>query len=77
MKLSEYIATSRGKATWLADCVGVEPAAVSYWASGHRSPTIENCKKVEFVTGGQVTCEDLRPDLNWDYLRSQAAKAAA
>lgn len=72
MNLSEYISTSRGKAADLADKLGISPAAVSYWVSGDRLPNIENCKRIEFFTGGDVRCEDLRPDLNWSHLRSRS-----
>ena len=73
MNLSEYISTSRGKAAELAEQLGVSQAAVSYWVSGDRLPDVENCKRIEFATAGDVRCEDLRPDLNWNYLRSRAA----
>jgi DNA-binding transcriptional regulator YdaS (Cro superfamily) len=30
----------------------------------------EYCPTIEKATGGQVRCEDLRPDMDWAYLRS-------
>lgn len=33
----------------------------------------EHCPAIEVATEGEVRCEDLRPDVNWGALRSQAA----
>lgn len=76
MKLSQYISESNTSAASFARSVGVEPAAVSYWISGARNPSIEKCQRIEFVTDGAVRCEDMRPDLNWAYLRGTKRKAA-
>lgn len=73
MNLSEYISTSRGKAAELAEQLGISKASVSYWASGDRLPSVENCKRIEFATAGYVRCEDLRPDLNWCHIRAKKA----
>lgn len=34
-----------------------------------RMPPAEYCPDIERATGGAVTCEDLRPDVNWSVLR--------
>lgn len=36
------------------------------------------CMDIERLTGGRVTCEELRPDLTaqWSYMRSSQLKAA-
>lgn len=70
MKLSEYILISKVSAASLADRLEVTPATVSYWVSGNRRPDIANCKRIEFATGGKVRCEDLRPELNWEFIRN-------
>lgn len=30
----------------------------------------EHCPTIERATGGEVTCEELRPDIDWAYLRN-------
>ena len=51
----------------LAELLGVTSGAVSQWAVG-RVP-FEHVIKIEQITNGAVRCEDLRPDVDWDYLR--------
>lgn len=42
---------------------------VSQWVSGRRQVPAERCPEIEKVAGGLVRCEDLRPDVDWAYLR--------
>ncbi|MDG9928511.1 MULTISPECIES: YdaS family helix-turn-helix protein [unclassified Pseudomonas] len=37
-----------------------------------RRPSAELAIKIEIASGGRVTCEQLRPDVNWGYLRGTA-----
>lgn len=62
-RASEVIGSQRA----LAAAIGVTSGAVSQWAEG-RVP-FEHCIKIERLTGGIVTCEELRPDVDWAYLR--------
>lgn len=39
-------------------------STVSNWLMRGRLPE-EHCAAIEAATGGQVRCEDLRPDLRW------------
>lgn len=73
MNLNEYLSSSRGGTTRLAESVGVAQPTVSRWSCGAKRPSVENCKRIEFATGGAVRCEELRPDLNWDHIRSRKA----
>ncbi|MDT4679101.1 transcriptional regulator, partial [Escherichia coli] len=34
----------------------------------------ERCPAIEKATGGAVTCEELRPDIDWAYLRGAAMR---
>jgi DNA-binding transcriptional regulator YdaS (Cro superfamily) len=52
----------------LASALGVTPGAVSQWAEG-RVP-FEHVIKIEQLTHGAVRCEQLRPDIDWPYLRA-------
>ncbi|CAI06121.1 hypothetical protein ebB253 [Aromatoleum aromaticum EbN1] len=57
-----------GQAT-LARALGVTPAAVSQWVTGVRPIPAERCPAIERATAGAVRCEELRPDVDWGYLR--------
>lgn len=35
----------------------------------------ERCPDIEAATGGAVTCEELRPDVNWAVVRSAPVNA--
>lgn len=48
-----------------ASAVGVSPQFVSQIKGKDRRWPTERCPDVEKVTNGEVTCEELRPDLNW------------
>lgn len=62
-----------GGASHLAACLGVSTQAVCFWRDGARSIPPERCIAIEKVTGGEVRCEHLRPDVDWAYLRGTAA----
>ncbi|WLW86121.1 helix-turn-helix domain-containing protein [Klebsiella pneumoniae] len=49
--------------------LGVSAPTVNQWTSGTRQIPAERCPEIEKATGGVVTCEDLRPDVDWKYLR--------
>ncbi len=52
----------------LARRLGVSKGAVSQWADG--SVPLDRCIPIEQLTSGAVRCEDLRPDVDWAYLRA-------
>lgn len=78
MDLKTYLSLERGRASSLAASIGVTPTTVSEWAAGRKSIPSERCAEVEQATHGQVTCEELRPDLvlHWAYLSSRKQKKA-
>ncbi|GKX46117.1 transcriptional regulator [Pectobacterium carotovorum] len=53
----------------LADALGVSQPTVWRWLHGKKKPSIDSVKTIEKVTAGTVTCEELRPDVDWEYLR--------
>lgn len=61
----------------LADLIGVSPAAVNQWISGHRPIPAERCPAIERATNGAVRCEDLRPDVEWSVLRIPADQSVS
>ena len=69
MDLKIYL-DQRGSNRDLARAVGVSDVIVSQWKTGTRQVSAERCPAIERATGGQVRCEDLRPDVDWAYLRA-------
>ena len=59
-----------GGPTKLAAILSVSAQAVCFWRDGQRKIPAERCPLIEEATGGLVRCEDLRPDVRWDVLRS-------
>jgi DNA-binding transcriptional regulator YdaS (Cro superfamily) len=57
----------------LASALGVSRGAVPQWKDPKRRIPAEHCPKVERLTAGRVTCEQLRPDIEWEVLRLQTA----
>lgn len=60
----------------LARVLGVTVQAVCFWRDGNRRLPAEHCPSIERATGGIVRCEDLRPDVDWAYLRNTPPEAA-
>ena len=58
-----------GKAA-LAQMIDVSPQAVHQWTQGLRQVPAERCPEIERATSGSVRCEELRPDVAWDVLRT-------
>lgn len=69
MKLSEYL-EPRGRVNELAGQISVPAALVSQWKTCTRVVPAERCIEIERASGGAVRCEDLRPDVDWAYLRA-------
>ncbi|EMO9020184.1 TPA: transcriptional regulator [Raoultella ornithinolytica] len=49
--------------------LGVTSPTVNQWTKGTRQIPAKRCLGIEKATGGTVTCEELRPDIDWAYLR--------
>jgi DNA-binding transcriptional regulator YdaS (Cro superfamily) len=58
----------------LAGHLGLVQAAVSNWRARGNVPA-EHCPAIERVTRGAVTCEQLRPDVEWSVLRKRRRAA--
>lgn len=61
-----------GSQVALAHHLGVSKAAVGQWKLEGRRVPAEHCPVIERLTDGKVRCEELRPDIDWAYLRSAA-----
>ena len=53
----------------MARLLGVSPPSVNQWIKGVRQLPAERCPAIERATKGGVLCEELRPDVDWTYLR--------
>lgn len=69
MTLDDYLKDPRRRAADFARGLGVSQVQLSQWRTGARQVPAEHCPKIEKATGGTVTCEILRPDVDWAYLR--------
>ncbi len=52
----------------LAALIDATPQVVNNWVRRGNVPA-EHCPAIERATDGGVRCEDLRPDVDWSYLR--------
>jgi len=69
MELNAFVKRNFKSSLAFAERLGVSGPTVHYWMIGRKKPSIDHCKAIEFVSGGEVRCEELRPELNWKYLR--------
>lgn len=65
-----------GSRAAIARNLGITKGAVWQWEHGGRVPA-EYCPQIERMTDGAVRCEDLRPDVDWAYLRNSRAHQEA
>lgn len=68
--------TFMGSQKALADAIGVSSKTVWAWLNREAVPA-EYCPAIERATNGAVRCEDLRPDVDWAYLRNSTNEDAA
>lgn len=76
MSLKTYLSKERGTASRLARALGVSAVTVHEWTTGKKRVPAERCVEIERATDGAVTCEELRPDVDWAYLRGTHKEAA-
>lgn len=72
MDLKTYFQTANKTRSELAREVGITPVLISQWVHGARQVPAARCPSIERLTNGAVRCEDLRPDVDWAYLRGTA-----
>ena len=59
-----------GGASAAAKLLEVSHQSVYFWMTGDRQIPAEKCPDIEALTHGAVTCEELRPGVNWAVLRA-------
>lgn len=78
MELKTYLSNlKRGGITRLATSLGISSSYLSQLSSGSAPISLERCIDIEKATGGAVRCEELRPDVDWAYLRNSQSQEAA
>jgi len=71
MNLPAYLSEMRGRAAALARSICVSPVTIHQWAfRPDKQVPAERCPAIEKATGGAVTCEELRPDVDWQFIRA-------
>lgn len=76
MNLKTYTNQERGRAASLGRELDITSVLISQWANGTRQIPAERCPEIEKATKGAVTCEELRPDVDWAYLRATLPNSA-
>lgn len=64
-----------GSQAELARKLGIKSQVVNNWARRGNVPA-EYCPSIEKVTGRKVVCEELRPDVDWAFIRKTDCKGA-
>jgi DNA-binding transcriptional regulator YdaS (Cro superfamily) len=78
MSLADYLGSlPKGGRAQFAAAIGVAPAYLYQIEHGIRKAGADLAIAIERESGGKVTCESLRPDIDWAYLRGTKRKAAA
>lgn len=76
MNLTDYLEKSNLTQAALGELLGVSQGAVGQWRLEGRRVPAEHCPAIERISNREVTCEELRPDVDWKYLRSAASKSS-
>jgi DNA-binding transcriptional regulator YdaS (Cro superfamily) len=63
--LTTAIQAAGGTQAEFARRIGVRAQVVQQWRTGQRPIPPERCHAIETAAGGEVSCEQLRPDLEW------------
>lgn len=69
MNLNDYLSSPGRVARSFARELGVPPPLLCQWRTGARRVPAGRCPTIERITEGAVTCEEMRPDVDWAYIR--------
>lgn len=72
MQALQKAVSSLGNQKSLASAIGVAPQVVHNWLVRGNVPA-DKCPAIERATAGAVRCEDLRPDVDWAYVRGTSS----
>lgn len=78
MNLHEYMKPLGKEEIWvLAERCKTTPGQLRQVAYGNRRPAASLAIDLDRETSGVVSCEELRPDIDWAHLRQSSSKSAA
>lgn len=72
----EVVISYFGSVSKTARALGVTAQAVCFWRDSKRRVPVGKCPDIERLTGRKVVCEQLRPDVDWQYLRNTSTSEA-
>jgi DNA-binding transcriptional regulator YdaS (Cro superfamily) len=58
----------------LAFLLNIRPPTVNQWVHLVKQIPAERCPEIEKLVNSKVICEELRPDVDWAYLRNSGEK---
>lgn len=61
MNFKTWVNEQRGRSAAVAKTLGITQPVVSDWVTGKKSIPAERCKAIERMSGGLVTCKEMRP----------------
>jgi DNA-binding transcriptional regulator YdaS (Cro superfamily) len=72
VKLADYLQSlsTEQRSDFAQRCL-TSPDYLAQLAAGIRKPKVDLAIRISKESGGQVTCEELLPDVDWAYLRSE------
>ncbi|AEP36202.1 transcriptional regulator [Taylorella asinigenitalis] len=73
MKLRDYLNNKKGRSKRLIEGLGISRVSLWQWKNEHVKISIERCLEIEKFTAGKVTCEELRPELDWVLIKNDYA----
>lgn len=79
MQFKSWLKAERGRAVAVARALDIAQSFVSKMANGEKDIPAEHCKAIEKLTGGEVTCREMRPmdwHKYWPELTAQAQQPA-
>ncbi|WP_083301036.1 YdaS family helix-turn-helix protein [Jeongeupia sp. USM3] len=77
MNLRDWIKARPGRADALANSLGTSAAYIGHLCAGRKRCGEGLAIEIEKATSRAVTCEELRPDVDWAYLRASGSRGDA
>ena len=76
MQLSEYAKYQKRFGVRLARHLDMDPTNVYLWLSGKRKPPLKRCGEISQFCNGEVTCQELRPDIDWNAFSTSLSRGS-
>lgn len=70
MELKMYFAAYPGSRKRMLTELDISQSYMSQLVHGHTSISVFRATQIERLTDGKVKCEELRPDIDWSFLRN-------